>query len=357
MGMIKIRYCSSLKRPLYTVLTVRHWVILLSENMYFSFEHYTYLPNNEYVIGHVEHMSAPLRNEMDSASERIGKYATKARDLMTKYENRHNKMMELRADNEYLDDKLLKDHGLQKNSLPADEPMEKVESAWVSFKTLAGDTISLLETAKRDIMAEDENDKRIIMKEVKQNLDKVQKMLSDMEELYEREYDRLHLQTTRKDQLRKLVRNDPQRGPLHIAHEHVRATLFIDALCLITDGLPEYKLKFLRGVPPPDTTLLVKEGRLYKFRIDFYVHRSPVHGLKYRHTVHRLGERILEEWYYLGDFEPGRSVQTFALPLERAPEGSFHLGVYTLKGIMVDKYHRELAAWRWFCKIIRSYVE
>ncbi|KAK6029183.1 hypothetical protein OSTOST_04710 [Ostertagia ostertagi] len=185
----------------------------------------------------------------------------------------------------------------------------------------------------------------------------VEKILSDMEELYEREYDRLHLQTTRKAQLRKLVRNGYPTGSQQIVHERVRATLFIDSLCLITDGLPEFKLLFRRGAPPPDPTLLIKEGRLYKFRIDFYVHRCPVEGLVYKHTVHRLGERILAEWYYLGDFQPNKVVQTFALPLERAPEGPFHLGIYSVKGIMVDKYHRELAAWRWFFKIIKSCVQ
>lgn len=74
-------------------------------------------------------------------------------------------------------------------------------------------------------------------------------------------------------------------------------------------------------------------------------------GLRYIHCVHRLGEKILNESYSLGDFEPSRRLQTFSLPAERAPDGLFHIGQYNYRGRMLDLYNRELASFRWFVKL------
>lgn len=65
-------------------------------------------------------------------------------------------------------------------------------------------------------------------------------------------------------------------------------------------------------------TFSIKEGIQYKIRIEFYVQREIVHGLKYVQRTSRLGLPVDKMTHMIGSFPPKAEIQSFTTNYEEA---------------------------------------
>lgn len=65
----------------------------------------------------------------------------------------------------------------------------------------------------------------------------------------------------------------------------------------------------------------IKEGVQYKIRIEFYVQREIVHGLKYVQKTSRLGMPLDKMVQMVGSFRPQAEIHSYTSPFEEAPSG------------------------------------
>lgn len=62
-------------------------------------------------------------------------------------------------------------------------------------------------------------------------------------------------------------------------------------------------------------------GIQYKIRIEFYVQREIVHGLKYVQKTSRLGVNVDKMTHMVGSYPPKAEIQSFTTNFEEAPSG------------------------------------
>lgn len=60
----------------------------------------------------------------------------------------------------------------------------------------------------------------------------------------------------------------------------------------------------------------IKEGIQYKIRIDFYVQREIVTGLKYVQKIHRHGLQVEKMSQMIGSYPPKTELHSFTTPAE-----------------------------------------
>ncbi|VDO87692.1 unnamed protein product [Heligmosomoides polygyrus] len=235
--------------------------------MYYSYEENAYLPNDEYVLRDVELMSPPVRRQKQETLTKIDEIANSVMILKRDFERHHFTLMEMRGKSDQIEEHLLKH---KKSSF----------NKFLYMFHAASDTVV---KARKALMNDTGMDKRDDICYAERCGKLVKKIMQDMEEVYLREHDRYRLQELRNQELMQLLQGQIPRTAPYLASEllrSVRRTLFVDSLKLITIGRGESFLRFRYGVPPPNPTFILREGLLYKFRIEFYVHRCPVPGLR-----------------------------------------------------------------------------
>jgi hypothetical protein len=94
-------------------------------------------------------------------------------------------------------------------------------------------------------------------------------------------------------------------------------------------------------------TFTIKEGIKYKIRIDFYVQREIVHGLKYVQKTFRLGVPVDKMVQMVGSYPPKIEIQSYITPPEEAPSGMMSRGSYTVTSLFTDDDKNEYLKWEW----------
>lgn len=64
-------------------------------------------------------------------------------------------------------------------------------------------------------------------------------------------------------------------------------------------------------------------GIQYKIRIDFFVQRDIVHGLRYVQKTSRLGVNLEKLKFMVGSYAPKSEIQSFTTNFEEAPSGNY----------------------------------
>lgn len=100
----------------------------------------------------------------------------------------------------------------------------------------------------------------------------------------------------------------------------------------------------------------IKEGIQYKIKIEFYVQREIVHGLKYVQKTSRLGVPVDKMTQMVGSYPPKKEIQSFTLQnFEEAPSGLLARGEYSVSSLFTDDDKFEHLKWEWSLKVEKDW--
>jgi Rho GDP-dissociation inhibitor len=102
-------------------------------------------------------------------------------------------------------------------------------------------------------------------------------------------------------------------------------------------------------------TFTIKEGIKYKIRIDFFVQREIVHGLKYIQKTYRVGVPVDKMTQMVGSYPPKLEIQSYTTPFEEAPSGLISRGSYTVSSLFTDDDKNEYLKWEWTFEIKKDW--
>lgn len=91
----------------------------------------------------------------------------------------------------------------------------------------------------------------------------------------------------------------------------------------------------------------IKEGCEYKIRIEYWVQREIVVGLKYIQQTYRKSVRVDKSSFMMGNYSPVPDAHTFTTQQLDAPKGMLARGHYTVKSKFRDDDGNEYAEWNW----------
>lgn len=102
-------------------------------------------------------------------------------------------------------------------------------------------------------------------------------------------------------------------------------------------------------------TFTIKESIQYKIRIEFFVQREIVHGLKYVQKTYRMGVPVDKMTQMVGSYPPKEDIQNYLTPFEEAPSGMLARGEYTIVSLFTDDDKTEHLQWTWTMKIEKDW--
>lgn len=140
-------------------------------------------------------------------------------------------------------------------------------------------------------------------------------------------------------------------GPIVIREDNPERVI-VTNISLLSDGV----VKRSMDLPSSNEfTLALKEGCSYNIRIQYYVQREIVSGLRYSHKVKRLGVPVGKETYMFGSFAPKREIYEYTSPVEEAPSGMLQRGKYNVTSIVKDDDNHVYAKWSWILEITKEW--
>jgi Rho GDP-dissociation inhibitor len=99
----------------------------------------------------------------------------------------------------------------------------------------------------------------------------------------------------------------------------------------------------------------IKEGIQYRIRIEFYVQREIVHGLKYVQKTSRLGVPVDKMTHMVGSYPPKEELHSFITNFEEAPSGMLARGEYSVSSLFTDDDKTEHLKWDWTLKVEKDW--
>lgn len=133
-------------------------------------------------------------------------------------------------------------------------------------------------------------------------------------------------------------------------------TVIVKTLALIVEGRPDVVLDLTHDLADlKKKTFTVKEGILYQIRIDFFVQREIVTGLKYVQKLTRLGAQVEKISQMVGSYAPKPEIQSYTTPKEEMPSGMLARGTYGVKSLFTDDDKHEHLKWEWSFEIKKDW--
>lgn len=124
--------------------------------------------------------------------------------------------------------------------------------------------------------------------------------------------------------------------------------VIVKNLALVVDGRPDVLLDLTDDLENlKKKVFVVKEGIQYRIRIDFYVQREIVTGLKYVQKVLRHGIQHEKMTHMVGSYAPKLELQSYCTPADEMPTGLLTRGTYTVKSLFTDDDKNEHLKWEW----------
>lgn len=102
----------------------------------------------------------------------------------------------------------------------------------------------------------------------------------------------------------------------------------------------------------------IQEGCKYRVRIDFYIQREIVSGLKYIQKVSKQSSAGLlsdKNTFMVGSYAPNKEVHSYLTPVEEAPSGMLARGTYNVKSLFTDDDANEHLKWEWSFEIAKEW--
>lgn len=91
----------------------------------------------------------------------------------------------------------------------------------------------------------------------------------------------------------------------------------------------------------------IKDGIQYRIKIEFYVQREIVTGLKLVQKIYKHGVKVDKTSNMVGSYAPKQELQTYTTPTEEMPSGMLARGTYKVKSHFTDDDKNEHLKWDW----------
>lgn len=131
--------------------------------------------------------------------------------------------------------------------------------------------------------------------------------------------------------------------------------VLVKSLVLIIDNRPEITMDLSEMNNLDKKTFVIKEGCHYRLKINFFVQREIVQGLRYVQKAHRMGVQVHKDDYMVGSYAPKIESQSFTTPAEEAPSGMINRGTYKMKSLFTDDDKNEWLSWEWNLEIKKDW--
>lgn len=132
--------------------------------------------------------------------------------------------------------------------------------------------------------------------------------------------------------------------------------VLVKKLALVVEGRPDVVLDLTEDLENlKKRTFTVKEGIQYRIRIEFFVQREIVTGLKYVQKIYRHGLQVEKMNQMVGSYAPKSEIQSFTTPQEDMPSGMLARGSYSVKSLFTDDDKHEHLKWEWTFEIKKDW--
>lgn len=134
--------------------------------------------------------------------------------------------------------------------------------------------------------------------------------------------------------------------------------VLVKKLALVVEGRPDVVLDLTEDLEQlKKRTFTVKEGIQYRIRVEFFVQREIVTGLKYVQKIHRHGLQVEKMTQMVGSYAPKTEIQSFTTPQEDMPSGMLARGTYNVKSLFTDDDKHEHLKWEWTFEIKKDWED
>lgn len=132
--------------------------------------------------------------------------------------------------------------------------------------------------------------------------------------------------------------------------------VIVQKLALVVQGRDDMELDLSGDISQlRKQTFTIKEGVQYKIRIEFFVQREIVHGLKYVQKTYRMGLPVDKMTQMVGSYPPKTEIQSYVTPFEEAPSGMLARGEYNVQSLFTDDDKTEHLKWEWSLKVEKDW--
>jgi Rho GDP-dissociation inhibitor len=132
--------------------------------------------------------------------------------------------------------------------------------------------------------------------------------------------------------------------------------VIVKRLALVVDGRSDMVLELDGDLTQlKKQTFVIKEGIQYKIRIEFFVQREIVHGLKYVQKTSRMGVTVDKMTHMVGSYPPRPEIHSFTTNFEEAPSGMLARGEYSVSSLFTDDDKSEHLKWEWTLKVEKDW--
>jgi len=132
--------------------------------------------------------------------------------------------------------------------------------------------------------------------------------------------------------------------------------VIVTKLVLVAEGRDEMAIDLTESLATiKQKKFVIKEGAKFQIRIEFYVQREIVSGLKYVQKTHRLKVRVDKMTHMCGAFGPKMELQSSTTSTESAPSGLAARGTYQISSLFTDDYDKEYLKWDWTLEVKKDW--
>lgn len=132
--------------------------------------------------------------------------------------------------------------------------------------------------------------------------------------------------------------------------------VIVKRLSLLVDGRDPMVLDLSGDLSTIKKTVFsIKEGVHFKIKIEFFVQREIVAGLKYVQKTTRMGVTVDKMNLMVGSYAPKAEMHSYTTPGEDAPEGRMGRGTYHVNSLFTDDDKKEYLKWEWNMKIEKDW--
>ncbi|KAH9393682.1 hypothetical protein TYRP_021600 [Tyrophagus putrescentiae] len=124
--------------------------------------------------------------------------------------------------------------------------------------------------------------------------------------------------------------------------------VIVKSLSLLVEGRPDVTIDLSKDLDTiKKSVMTIKDGIQYRLRIDFFVQREIVTGLKFVQKISRHGVKIVKTNNMVGSYAPKAQIQSYTTPVEEMPSGMLARGTYNVKSLFTDDDQNEHLKWEW----------
>ncbi len=133
--------------------------------------------------------------------------------------------------------------------------------------------------------------------------------------------------------------------------------LILKRLVLIPDDHAEIAFSLAGSLTDKfkDSVITLKEGSQYRVKLEFYVQRDIISGLRFVQSSYKGPLRTDKSVYMLGSRAPKGELQEYVGEKEVTPSGMMARGKFNMKSSILDDDKNVYAKWEWTLEIAKDW--